>query len=423
MGQSDRDGALSGWKAIAAFFGRDERTVKRWEITRGLPIRRVPGQRAPVWADVDELRRWRSGEPAEAESVAKSAGVPPLRRGWLIAAACALVLVVGLGLLILARPRFMAAPADAYAGDRAAQTLYAEANLGFESRTPAGLGQAARDLTTLTRRRPDRAEGFAKLADCYLLLREFGTMPEATAYDLAERAAFQALALDPRSASALRALGFSRFYGHGDPAALTLFQRAEAIDPNSAQTHHWYANALSARGRHKQALDEFARAQALDPRSVAIAADKARVLAEAGDFASARQTLTRAAADYPQAIVVHRALAQLHLCAHEPGAFLAESETEARLRGDNARLATLASARLAFNSGGGPALMTSLALSETQAWRLGRSSALAVADYWAAAGNTAQARYWFDLSRRRGESVFVVAPGECLLAALASDRS
>ncbi|MBL8594759.1 MAG: hypothetical protein JNK01_18895, partial [Devosia sp.] len=34
---------LNSWKEIAAFFGKDERTVKRWESIRGLPIRRVPG--------------------------------------------------------------------------------------------------------------------------------------------------------------------------------------------------------------------------------------------------------------------------------------------------------------------------------------------------------------------------------------------
>ena len=34
---------LDSWKEIAAFFGRDERTVKRWEKERALPVHRVPG--------------------------------------------------------------------------------------------------------------------------------------------------------------------------------------------------------------------------------------------------------------------------------------------------------------------------------------------------------------------------------------------
>ena len=41
----DQDDAqrIVSWKAIAAFFERDERTVKRWERERGLPVHRVPG--------------------------------------------------------------------------------------------------------------------------------------------------------------------------------------------------------------------------------------------------------------------------------------------------------------------------------------------------------------------------------------------
>jgi len=45
------DGRLGSWKEIAAFFGKDERTVKRWEAQRGLPVHRVPGgSRTTVYA-------------------------------------------------------------------------------------------------------------------------------------------------------------------------------------------------------------------------------------------------------------------------------------------------------------------------------------------------------------------------------------
>jgi len=36
---------LDSWKEIAAFFDRDERTVRRWEKERALPVHRVPGGR------------------------------------------------------------------------------------------------------------------------------------------------------------------------------------------------------------------------------------------------------------------------------------------------------------------------------------------------------------------------------------------
>src|SRR5271156_6382807 len=54
---------LDTWKEIGAFFGRDERTVKRWEITRGLPVHRVPGAgRANVYANTSELAEWLKGK-------------------------------------------------------------------------------------------------------------------------------------------------------------------------------------------------------------------------------------------------------------------------------------------------------------------------------------------------------------------------
>ena len=34
---------LKTWKEIGHYVGRDERTAKRWETSRGLPVRRAPG--------------------------------------------------------------------------------------------------------------------------------------------------------------------------------------------------------------------------------------------------------------------------------------------------------------------------------------------------------------------------------------------
>src|ERR1700729_2377215 len=60
---------LDTWKEIGAFFGRDERTVKRWEITRGLPVPRGPGGgRANVYANTDELIEWLKGKNDTVES-------------------------------------------------------------------------------------------------------------------------------------------------------------------------------------------------------------------------------------------------------------------------------------------------------------------------------------------------------------------
>ena len=61
---------LDSWKEIAAFFDRDERTVKRWEKERSLPVHRLPGgSRARVFAFTSELSRWMHSLDSSVETV------------------------------------------------------------------------------------------------------------------------------------------------------------------------------------------------------------------------------------------------------------------------------------------------------------------------------------------------------------------
>jgi TolB-like protein/Tfp pilus assembly protein PilF len=51
---------VDSWKGIAAYLGRDVRTVMRWEQTRGLPVHRLPGgPKSAVYALRAELEAWR----------------------------------------------------------------------------------------------------------------------------------------------------------------------------------------------------------------------------------------------------------------------------------------------------------------------------------------------------------------------------
>src|SRR5271154_4427203 len=55
---SDGPTRLDSWKEIAAFLGRDERTVNRWEKELGLPVHRLPGTKGRVYAYTEELSTW-----------------------------------------------------------------------------------------------------------------------------------------------------------------------------------------------------------------------------------------------------------------------------------------------------------------------------------------------------------------------------
>lgn len=93
MTSPDND-RIHGWKAIAEYLLRDERTAKRWEKQRGLPVRRIPGEgRANVYVQRSEVEAWlrygtsapqgESGAPEEvetgtpAEQVHDESGTPP----------------------------------------------------------------------------------------------------------------------------------------------------------------------------------------------------------------------------------------------------------------------------------------------------------------------------------------------------------
>jgi len=56
------DGLLDGWKAIADYLGKTERTVQRWEKKKGLPVRRfqseLPEEQSRVFAYQLEIDAW-----------------------------------------------------------------------------------------------------------------------------------------------------------------------------------------------------------------------------------------------------------------------------------------------------------------------------------------------------------------------------
>jgi hypothetical protein len=87
MGPSAPDDGekLASWKEIAAFLGKDVRTVRRWNAERGLPVYRVPGgKRSSVFAYRSELEAWlRGSSPGKKEREAvrnPSAAMSPAPR-------------------------------------------------------------------------------------------------------------------------------------------------------------------------------------------------------------------------------------------------------------------------------------------------------------------------------------------------------
>ncbi len=87
---------LTSWKQIAAYLGVSVRTAQLWERERGLPVKRMVGERGRVWATEPELDTWRKTSAFEVQ-------VPrPRWRRWLIAGIAAAVCILAGGMAYVA---------------------------------------------------------------------------------------------------------------------------------------------------------------------------------------------------------------------------------------------------------------------------------------------------------------------------------
>src|ERR1700723_3041486 len=403
------DRRLDTWKEIGAFFGRDERTVKRWETTRGLPVHRVPGAgRANVYAYSDELAEWLHGAKLTAEHDTDSnsdpvnginadagaetnaeigaetgadahgyagfadrrvgerrsgARISLFRRNWPASrygAILAAVLVAALLAVTVVRRassarglRTTPVAIRHHKPDPEAEQLYLKGIYYWQKRTPETLNQAVDYFTQAVVRDPHYAEAYVGLADCYNLLREYSLMPPGEAYPRAQAAAKRAIALDDSLSGAHSAMGFVDFYWSWDVAgAQREFMRALTLDPNSAVAHYWYGTFLLHLGRFSEALEEIEKAQKLDPNSKSILADKGLALFHSGQTAQASELLKQLAAAEPDFLSPHAYLATVHLGQGEYPQYLAESRRAATLLHDQARLEIVGAGEKGLARGG-----------------------------------------------------------------------
>ena len=284
---------LDSWKEIAVFFGRDERTVNRWEKELGLPVHRLPGTKGRVYAYADELSAWQAaprnagsalpdkssqarseipvgrftvitGRPSLSDITPPSISQPEpelapalsaeghasqgRKSGWLLVGA--LIVMTALGLMLVRHPKASlnssaetrtnaatspqsfsggVVQASSHAHNPEAEQLYLKGRYYWNKRTPEDLNKAVDYFVQAIVRDPNYALAYVGLADCYNLLREYTAMPASEAYSRAFMAAKKAVELDDQSSAAHASLAFVLFYGRWDVASAELEFR-RAID-------------------------------------------------------------------------------------------------------------------------------------------------------------------------------------------------
>jgi len=416
-----RDRRLNSWKEIAGYFGKDERTVKRWEVARGMPVRRVPGgSRTTVFAYVSELEGWlRSPRPDEAETEspavveavtgARAHGTGPRRPGALLIAAAALAAVVfvagaGAGMLLLNGQFGKVAPTTQHVPSEAAQQAYLSGRFEASQRTMAGFQRAVDYFDEAIRLDARFASAHAGLASAYNLISQYATTPNAAIYDKARSAAERAVAIDPSSAEGHSALGLALFFGEHDFAGSEEhFRRALMLDPDAAQTHLWYGLTTLFLGKFEMALAYFRRAQALDPDSRTIRANLAIALYHSGRREEALDILIAMTQERPDFLVTPTFLALIYLVERRFPEFLRQFEAAAQVANTPARLAIAAAARAGFASGGEAGLLQAMFDEQSRQVAAGNETTFSLAETAAAMGRTDEALGLLEAAAALGE--------------------
>ena len=423
---------LKGWKEIASFFGRDERTVRRWAAAMDLPVHRVPGRkRAVVYAysvDLDGWLRSRrdletpggpaleslsappSAEPAlepvpsllqpsypdgpgpeeegvraalaADDSVKGSAGPRSRRMAWrpaLAAAVCLLALAAaGLWMGWLVDPVHRGSPK--YRPANGAEALYLDGLYNLETRTTEGLTRAIGLFTQAVREDPDYALAYVGLADAYNLVSQYTAVAPDNVYPKAKAAAERAIALAPQESGGYAALAFNTFYWQDNfPGSMRLFEQAIALSPDNARAHHWYALVAMQDRRFDLALREITQAQKLEPKAPAILANKGLILFHAGRVDEALAILQPLAVTNPSLRSPAAYLATIYLSIGLDREFLREFRRSATLSGSADELAVAEAAEAGYDKGGRRGMLLAMLSRQQDLYAAGRHPAFKLA--------------------------------------------
>jgi tetratricopeptide (TPR) repeat protein len=377
-------GRLDSWKEIAAYFGCDERTVKRWEGRRGLPVYRAPGGgKTTVYAFAAELEAWlrKDQTPSTGEVVIEtgraptllpSVGIPRVRWPRTLAVGAGVLMVCA---LVVAVVWMRGTSPEALSANPDANRFYRSGLYSWQTRTSVGLQQAIADFTKAIRADPKFAAAYAGLADCYSLLPEYTSTPAAEAFPAARAAAQHAIALDEKLAAAHRSLAYVDFWWSRDVAAsMREFRRAIELDPRSSQTHHWYANALSVMGEFDEARREMDIAEGLDPGSTALIADKGLLMVDSGHVGEGIQLLRQVENAQPQFAPAHAYLAFAYRSQQDGPSALREMRWHGQLTNDPDALAIAAAGTVGYAAGGYGEMTRHIAAKEEDLVARGRLS-------------------------------------------------
>ena len=152
-----------------------------------------------------------------------------------------------------------------------AYNLYLKGRYHLNRQAPGDLEKAVALFERAVGEDPEYAPAWAGLADYYVNVGFWCSMPSDQVWPKARRNAQRAVDLDPNHAYAQAALGYVRIFCDWDWAeAGRNFRRAVDLAPADSQAAYAHGTYLTQMSRTDEALAEFRRALSLDPLSLRI---------------------------------------------------------------------------------------------------------------------------------------------------------
>jgi TolB-like protein/Tfp pilus assembly protein PilF len=157
-----------------------------------------------------------------------------------------------------------------------------KARFFWNRRTREDLYRALEFFARSIEKDPNYAPAFAGLADTYLVLLDYRYIVPNEALAMATAAAVSALRLDELLADAHSSLAHAKMHALDWQGSEREFRRAIELGPGYPVAHFYYANLLTALGRHEEGIREALEAVKLDPVSMAAETNLAQKYHTAG---------------------------------------------------------------------------------------------------------------------------------------------
>jgi serine/threonine-protein kinase len=201
-----------------------------------------------------------------------------------------------------------------YTENNEAYQLYLRGRYFWNKRTDKDLRRAISYYEKAIELDPSYALAYAGLADAYNISPGYTSIEGEEAYPKAKEMVTKALDMDESLAEAHTALGFLKIWYEWDwEAGEAALKRAVQLRPGHVTAHHWYAEYLSAMGRHEEAIAEAEKAYELDPFSPLINFVKAMAFFFARQYEKAVDQCLQALELNPDFTIAHSLLGWAYL--------------------------------------------------------------------------------------------------------------